>query len=62
MMTENERELSVTQAAKKAGVQASYIRRLCADGRIQAKKIGGRFWIVNGADLARWMAERKQGW
>ena len=53
-------ELSTTQAAALARVNVSYIRRLVAKGTIKGRKLGGRYWIVDAADLRRWMSERQE--
>jgi len=52
--------LSTREAAQLAGVDASYIRRLVAQERIKGQRLGGRYWIIDRADLERWMQEREK--
>lgn len=58
---DKKRRLSTSEAALLAGVNVSYIRRLVSNGTIRASKLGGRYWMIERADLVRWMAERKDG-
>ena len=59
-MVETKKELSVKEAAAVAGLSVAYIRRLVSVGRIKGRQLGGHYWIVDGTDLRRWLAERKE--
>ena len=42
--------ITSSQAAERLGYTASYIRRLCASGRIKAKKLGHN-WVFSLAEI-----------
>ena len=52
--------LSVTDAARLAGVTDRHMRRLIADGVIQATRVG-RAWLVDRASVAAWRRHPTMG-
>ena len=48
------------QLAERVGVSASYISRLCRQGRIKASKPGGRDWLIPDDEAERWLREREK--
>ena len=52
--------LSVTDAARLAGVTDRHMRRLIADGVIQATRVG-RAWLVDRASVAAWQRHPTMG-
>lgn len=42
--------ITITQAAQIAGVSESYLRRLCRQGKIPARKYGW-VWLIEEQDL-----------
>ena len=50
---------SVTQLAELSGVPASTIRRWCAKGTIQAKRIGERKWYITADEVDRLLKQPK---
>lgn len=50
---------SVTQLAELSGVPASTIRRWCAKGSIQAKRIGERKWYITKEEVDRLLEQPK---
>lgn len=57
---EPEERLSTAQAARIAEVSTSYISRLIGRGELDAVRVRGGGWAVNGASLALWMAGRRR--
>jgi len=53
-----DRELSVKAAAEQAGVSERHMRRLVRAGTIRARQVSGWFWLVDAADLGRWVKDR----
>jgi len=53
------RELTTKQAADLAGVSASYIRMLLADGTLKGRQPDGWVWLVDARAFEQWMAERR---
>jgi excisionase family DNA binding protein len=49
--------LTVNEAADRAGVNVSYIRRLCGDGILKAIKRGS-VWFIDPDSLAEWESQR----
>lgn len=45
---------TVNELAKVSGYSVAYIRRLCKNGEIRAKKIG-RDWIIRKSDGDAWV-------
>ncbi|MBX2997784.1 MAG: helix-turn-helix domain-containing protein [Caldilineaceae bacterium] len=60
-MTEPFNPWSVTELADAAGVSEVYIRRLCADGRIQAAQVG-KTWVIPREVGDQWLASRRKKW
>jgi len=52
--------ISVTAAARLAGVTDRHMRRLIADGVIQATRVG-RAWLVDRASVAAWQRHPTMG-
>jgi len=52
--------LSVTDAARLAGVTDRHMRRLIADGVVQATRVG-RAWLVDRASVAAWQRHPTMG-
>lgn len=52
--------LSVTDAARLAGVTDRHMRRLIADGVIAATRVG-RAWLVDRASVAAWQRHPTMG-
>lgn len=52
--------LSVTDAARLAGVTDRHMRRLIADGVIAATRVG-RAWLVDRASVAAWRRHPTMG-
>ena len=52
---EEERLISLTEAAALSGLSADHLRRLAEKGRLQAKKIG-RNWITTREAVAEYLA------
>jgi excisionase family DNA binding protein len=48
---------TANELADLAGVSGEYVRRLCRDGIIPAKK-HGRDWLIEKEDGDRWLRER----
>lgn len=51
-------DYTTKEAAELAGVSSAYIRRLLIDRKIKGRNVGGRLWLIDGRDLARWLDER----
>ncbi len=52
--------ISVTDAARLAGVTDRHMRRLIADGVIAATRVG-RAWLVDRASVAAWQRHPTMG-
>ena len=52
---EEERLISITEAAALSGLSADHLRRLAEKGRLKARKIG-RNWITTREAVAEYMA------
>jgi len=52
--------LSTSEAAERLGVSSSRVRRLVADGRLPAVRVG-KTWVIREGDL-RFVADRRPGW
>ena len=50
---------SVDELAQAAGVFPTYIRRLCANGKLSAYKVGERTWAIPREAGQAWLEERK---
>ena len=55
---EEERLISLTEAAALSGLSADHLRRLAEKGRLQAKKIG-RNWITTREAIAEYLANQE---
>ena len=44
-------ELTITEAAARLGLEASWVRRLVASGQLQARKVGP-IWLVTEESIA----------
>ena len=58
-MDDEPRLWSTEELAKEIGVTARWIRKQCADGKIQAQMVG-RDWIIPDEEARRVIAERVQ--
>jgi hypothetical protein len=64
-MTDENEMLSLTDAAKESGKDASTLRRAAIKGVLRAQKVGNAAWIVRRADLRQWLRDEdahKPGW
>jgi excisionase family DNA binding protein len=52
--------ISVTEAARRAGITDRHIRRLIHDGVLQATRIG-RAWLVDAASVAAYQKHPTMG-
>jgi len=52
--------ISVTEAARRAGITDRHVRRLIRDGVIQATRIG-RAWLVDAASVAAYQRHPTMG-
>lgn len=52
--------ITPTQLADKAGVDVSYVQRLCRQGKINASKPGGRDWLIPDGEAERWLKGRRR--
>jgi len=52
--------ISVTEAARRAGITDRHIRRLIRDGVLQATRIG-RAWLVNAESVAAYQRHPTMG-
>jgi excisionase family DNA binding protein len=50
--------ISVIQAAARTGLNASTIRKYCAQGKLPAKQVG-KVWIIQEADLKYAVPDRR---
>lgn len=48
---------TIAEVAKELGVNVSYVRRLCADRRIKAVKVG-RDWVVLEKNIKKILASK----
>lgn len=51
---------SVAQLAKLSGIPASTIRRWCATGSIQAKRIGPKKWYITKEEVDRILSQPRE--
>jgi len=58
MTLEGRSSLTAAELAQEAGVSASYIARLCREGRIPARKVGGTVWVIARVEALAWVNER----
>lgn len=58
-MTDSLNPWSVAALAEEARINASYVRRLCQSGELQAVKVG-RDWLVPREVGDQWLAERRK--
>lgn len=45
--------------AQESGLTQAYVRQLCIEGKIQAKKVG-RDWVISYGEAVRFLRERKK--
>jgi len=57
LMAERPDFWTAQQLAKAAGVDDSYVRRLCIDGKLDASKLGNR-WVISDKVARDWLALR----
>ena len=55
----NDDKLTTKAAAALANTSDAYIRQLILAGKLRADKFG-KVWVVSGASLKQWMAEREK--
>ena len=60
-MAERVEPWTVKELAEAVGVDASYIRRLCIQGKIEGTKLG-RDWLIPGPVGAAWLKQRRSRW
>jgi len=56
----HEQPFTATSLAEAADIDASYIARLCRQGKIKAMKFG-QAWMIPYEEGRRWLAERETG-
>lgn len=59
MNSETRRDFTASSLAAAAGVDKSYIARLCRQGIIPAVKLSPMVWLIRYEDGAAWLAARK---
>ena len=52
------RQLNVTEVAERMGRSQSYVRRLCRDEALAARKVGERAWLVDAASVDDFLTAR----
>ena len=57
--TTDRHEMSTKEAAGLAGITPRHMRRLVKAGTIRGHQVSGWLWVVDRADLARWVDKRK---
>lgn len=55
-MSENEKLLTLTEAARRFGCSTATLRRAIGLGQLQAEKYGS-FWLVEAAAMEAWVAQ-----
>lgn len=55
------REITVTEAGALAGVSAEIIRRACRENKIKVSRVVGRSILIDVREVQRWIEERKAG-
>jgi excisionase family DNA binding protein len=55
---ERDKPWSVNELAEAAGVFPTYVRRLCAAGKLSAYKVG-RDWLIPAEAGQQWLDERR---
>lgn len=58
-MTVNPERITISQAAQRFNLSASWLRRLCEQGRIASVRYG-KVWTVDPVDVAAWIANAPQ--
>lgn len=53
-------EFGTSEAARRLGVSPQRVRALIQAGRIRARLVGSRFYVIREADLARFEASRRR--
>jgi hypothetical protein len=57
-MTERSEPWTIKELAEAADVDASYIRRLCIQGKIQGARKPARDWLIPAQVGEEWLEER----
>lgn len=50
-------EITITEAAERAGITTARLRVLCAQNKIKARKIAPRLWLIDEGSLTEWMKD-----
>ena len=53
------KDFTATTLAAAAGVDKSYVARLCRQGIIPAVKLSPTIWLIHYADGSAWLAQRE---
>ena len=59
MSDPNQNLISLTEASKRYGLTATYLRQLAIKGRLKARKIG-RNWVTTPADVEEYINTRQK--
>lgn len=61
-MTERTDPWTIKELAEAADVDASYIRRLCIQGKIEGAKKPARDWLIPAQAGEEWLEKRRGKW
>ena len=50
--------VTIAEAAERSGLSQRQVNKLVLGGTVKAERIGQRVWLVSGASLAHYMANR----
>lgn len=53
---------SVTELARAAGINASYVRKLCQAGTLAGAYQVGKTWVIPREAGDQWLAQRRSKW
>jgi excisionase family DNA binding protein len=53
---------SVSELAKAAGINASYVRKLCQAGTLAGAYLVGKTWVIPREVGDQWLASRRGKW
>jgi hypothetical protein len=53
---------TIKELAEAAGVDASYIRRLCIQGKLEGAKKPARDWLIPAQVGADWLKQKRARW
>ncbi|MBX3001910.1 MAG: helix-turn-helix domain-containing protein [Caldilineaceae bacterium] len=55
-----DRPWTVSELADTAGVNASYVRRLCQSGTLAGSYLAGKTWLIPREAGDQWLADRRK--